>query len=55
MYLLSHDIACLLKTYILEDFEDFLQDEVAISLAFQSNTTAVQARDMLKDGWLNSE
>jgi len=55
MYLLSHDIACLLKTYIFEDFEEFLQDEVAISLVFQSNTTAVQARGILKDGWLNSE
>ena len=55
MYLLNQDIACLLKTYIFEDFEDFLQDEVAISLVFQPNTTALQARDMLKDAWLNSE
>lgn len=55
MYLLTQDIACLLKTYIFEDFEEFLLDEVAISLVFQSNTSAVQARDMLRDAWLNSE
>jgi len=55
MYLLSQDIACLLKTYVFEDFEEFLLDEVAISLVFHVNTTKVQARDALKDAWLNSE
>jgi hypothetical protein len=55
MYLLNQDIACILKTYIFEDFEDFLQDEVAISLVFHSNPTVNQARDMLKNAWFHSE
>jgi hypothetical protein len=51
MYLLNQDIACILKTYIFEDFEEFLHDEVALSLTFKSNPTTSQARDLLKNGW----
>jgi hypothetical protein len=53
MYLLNHDIACILKNYIFEDFEEFLQDEVAISLVFHSNPTALEARNMLVSSWFN--
>jgi hypothetical protein len=51
MYLLNQDIACILKTYIFEDFEEFLHDEVALSLTFKSNPTTSQARDLLKNAW----
>ena len=53
MYLLNQDIACILKTYVFEDFEEFLQDEAATSLVFKSNPSAAQARILLRDAWLN--
>jgi hypothetical protein len=51
MYLLNQDIAGILKTYVFEDFEEFLQDEVALSLTFKENPTAAHARNVLKDAW----
>jgi hypothetical protein len=51
-YLLNQDIASILKTYVFEDFEMFLEDEEAINQVFGNNPTAAQARNWLVDGWL---
>jgi hypothetical protein len=51
-YLLNLDIGTILKTYVFEDFESFLQDEDAINQVFGGKPTSNQARNWLVDGWL---
>jgi hypothetical protein len=53
-YLLNHDIASILKTYVFDDFESFLEDEEAIKQVFGVKPTAIQARNWLVDGWMGS-
>jgi hypothetical protein len=53
-YLLNHDIASILKTYVFDDFESFLEDEEAIHQVFGVKATSTQARNWLVDGWLKS-
>jgi hypothetical protein len=53
-YLLNLDIGTILKTYVFEDFESFLQDEDAINQVFGGKPTSNQARNWLVDGWLKS-
>jgi len=53
-YLLNQDIASILKTYIFEDFETFLEDEEAINQVFGGKPTANQARNWLVDGWIKN-
>jgi hypothetical protein len=53
-YLLNHDIASILKTYVFDDFESFLEDEEAIHQVFGVKPTSTQARNWLVDGWFKS-
>ena len=53
-YLLNKDIATILKTYVFEDFESFLDDEEAIDQVFGGKPTRHQAQNWLVDGWIKS-
>jgi hypothetical protein len=53
-YLLNQDIATILKTYVFEDFESFLDDQEAIHQVFGENATKNQARNALVDGWIKN-
>jgi hypothetical protein len=53
-YLLNKDIAAILKTYVFEDFESFLDDEEAIDQAFGGKPTQHQAQNWLVDGRIKS-
>lgn len=53
-YLLNHDIATILKTYVFEDFETFLEDQEAINQVFGVKPTTTQARNWLVDGWIKN-
>jgi len=53
-YLLNQDIATILKTYVFEDFESFLDDQEAIHHVFGENATKNQARNALVDGWIKN-
>jgi hypothetical protein len=53
-YLLNQDIAIILKTYVFEDFESFLEDEEAIKQVFGKTATKHQTRNWLVDGWIKN-
>jgi len=53
-YLLNQDIATILKTYVFEDFESFLDDQEAIQHVFGENATKNQAWNALVDGWIKN-
>ena len=53
-YLLNKDIATILKTYVFEHFESFLDDEEAIHQVFGGKPTKHHAQNWLVDGWIKS-
>jgi len=53
MFLLNSDIVIILKVYLFEKFEDFLDDDDAVSAVFGDDTTKEQAKITFQDLWNN--
>lgn len=54
MYLMNLDIAAILKQYIFEDLQHFLADNEAIVAVYGPKRSKHQARDYLKNAWLEN-
>jgi len=53
MYLLNCDIVVILKVYLFEKFEDFLEDSDAVSAVFGPEVSKEQAKFIFQDLWKN--
>ncbi len=52
MYLLNCDIAAILKQYVFEELDDFLEDKDAIISTFGAKCTKDQAKEYVKNTWI---